>query len=70
MPQPFFKTYRLRFGNVLEMGLHRFPQKCVSDQREEMHFCRPNFLRRQKLPNFYRLGMKIFQIQEKSPVFG
>lgn len=34
----FFKTFQQN-GNVVEIGLHRFAQKCVSDRREELYFC-------------------------------
>lgn len=69
IPQPFFKNIpKPKPGNVLEMGLHQFLQKYVSDQREEMYFCCPIFIRWQKL-QFYGLGSEIFQIEKKSSVF-
>jgi hypothetical protein len=56
----------------LEMGLHRFPQKCVSDQREEMHFCRPNFDltdELKKAPGIIPIASKqILQIYVTNPV--
>ena len=48
-----------------------FLQKCVSDQREELHFCRPPpilGLIGQQILQFYRLTLKIFQIQKKPSV--
>ena len=45
--QPFFKNKpKPKSGIVLEIGLFRSPQKCVSDHREELHFCRPICIRR------------------------
>jgi hypothetical protein len=40
----FFQKHRKALSsNVFEMGLLHFQQKCVSDPREELHFCRPTF---------------------------